>query len=244
MKTYTSFILLLLLSFSTNAQQDSTTLKNIQDFNPQIHSLSQFLPSLEVILDSALVKSPMIKFWDADMKIQDYKMKSAKINWSRSINLESDLRYGSINNIYIGTGTTQITTTDASRWGVGISLKLPIYEFFNLKNSMNLIAKEKEQSSYKREEIIMLLKKEIIMHYYELIFKEQSLKIRNANSQNTALQLQMAELDFKNGAIPVTELVRLSQQHAVNQFEYEKEKRDFIQELLILQEYIGYRLIK
>jgi hypothetical protein len=62
--------------------------------------------------------------------------------------------------------------------------------------------------------------------------------------QSTSLQLQMAELDFKNGKIAISELVRLSQQHAANQFEYEKEKREFLAALLILEEIIGFKLIK
>jgi hypothetical protein len=36
----------------------------------------------------------------------------------------------------------------------------------------------------------------------------------------------------------------LSQQHAANQFEYEKEKREFLAALLILEEIIGFKLIK
>jgi len=103
---------------------------------------------------------------------------------------------------------------------------------------------EKEKSAYKKEELISILKREVMTHYYEFLFKEQSLKIRNANLQNTAMQLQIAEMDFKNGVITVSELVRLSSQHAVNQFEYEKERRDFILELLILEDLVGIKLIK
>jgi len=237
-------LVLLFIVFRLSAQSDSIALKNINDYNPSIHSISLILPSLEVLYDSAIERSPLIKFWEAGVDAQEFKIKSAKINWMRSINLEGDYRFGSINNIFVGPTNTQVTTSNATRWGTGISLKLPIYEFFNKKNAVGVAVKEKEQAGFQREAAITELKKAIISQYYELLFREQSLKIRNSNMQSTALQLQMTELDFKNGKIAISELVRLSQQHAANQFEYEKEKREFLAALLILEEIIGFKLIK
>ena len=237
-------LILILITLNISAQTDSIPLKNINEYNPSVHSISLLLPPLQNLFDSAIQRSPMIKFWEAGMDAQQFKIKSAKINWMRSINLEGDYRYGSINNIFVGPTSTQVTTNDATRWGSGISLKIPIYEFFNKKNAVGVALKEKEQAGFQREAAITELKKAIISQYYELLFREQSLKIRNTNMQSTALQLQMTELDFKNGKIAISELVRLSQQHAANQFEFEKEKREFLAALLILEEIIGFKLIK
>ena len=242
-KNLIGFILILSV-FKVHAQSDSLQLKNINDYNPAIHNISILLPPIQALFDSAVERSPMIKYWEAGIDAQQYKIKSAQINWTRSINIESELRYGSINNVYVGPNSSQVSTTDASRWGTGVSLKLPIFELFNKKNAVGVAIKEKEQSSYQREAAISELKKAVISQYYELLFREQSLKIKNNNLQNTALQLQMAELDFKNGKISISELVRLSQQHTTNQFEYEKEKREFLAALLILEETIGFKLIK
>ena len=243
LKNKLTFILIIFV-FNVSAQTDTIPLKNINEYNPSIHSISLLLPPLQILFDSAVERSPMIKFWEAGIDAQQFKIKSAKINWMRSVNLEGDYRYGSINNVFVGPTTTQVTTSDATRWGTGISLKLPIYEFFNKKNAVGIAVKEKEQAGFQREAAITELKKAIISQYYELLFREQSLKIRNSNMQSTALQLQMTELDFKNGKIAISELVRLSQQHAANQFEYEKEKREFLAALLILEEIIGFKLIK
>ncbi len=242
-KNLIGFILVLSV-FKVHAQSDSLLLKNINDYNPAIHSISILLPPIQALFDSAVEKSPMIKFWEAGISAQQYKIKSAQINWTRSINIESELRYGSINNVYVGPISSQVTTTDASRWGAGISLKLPIFELFNKKYAVGLALKEKEQAEYQFNEAILELKKNIISQYYDVLYKEQSIKIGNTNMQNTALQLQMAELDFKNGKIALSELVRLNQQHTSNQLEFEKERRDFISAVLILEEIIGFKLIK
>ncbi|MFZ4398967.1 MAG: TolC family protein [Bacteroidales bacterium] len=243
LKIKLSFILILLV-FNVSAQTDSIPLKNINEYNPSIHNISLYLPPLQILFDSAVERSSLIKFWEAGIDAQQYKIKTAKINWMRSVNIEGDYRYGSINNVFVGPTTTQVTTSDATRWGTGVSLKLPIYEFFNKKNAVGVAVKEKQQVEFQKEAAITELKKAIISQYYELLFREQSLKIRNSNMQSTALQLQMTELDFKNGKIAISELVRLSQQHAANQFEFEKEKREFLAALLILEEIIGFKLIK
>ncbi|NVN94974.1 MAG: TolC family protein [Bacteroidetes bacterium] len=242
-KNILGFILIIIV-LKVSAQSDTNLLKNINEYNPSVHSISLILPPLQVLFDSAIEKSSLIKFWESGIDAQQYKIQSARINWMRSVNLEGDFRYGSINNVFVGPTSTLITTSDATRWGTGISLKLPIYEFFNKKNAVGVAVKEKEQASFQREAAITELKKAVISQYYELLFREQSLKIRNSNMQSTALQLQMTELDFKNGKIAISELVRLSQQHAANQFEFEKEKREFLAALLILEEIIGFKLIK
>ena len=67
--------------------------KNLTD-----NDITNQLPTLKQLQDSAVKHSPLLKIFDSDLVIQQLKIKSEKREWMRSLGLEAGAKYGLLGN--------------------------------------------------------------------------------------------------------------------------------------------------
>jgi outer membrane protein TolC len=233
------FILPLTLSIRLNAQAIDTS----KAFNPILNDIIDYIPPLAVLIESAYENSPLIKSREADLNFKNTVIKSTQKLWIKNIGLESYFNYGTADYYSINTLSTSqslvSTQQTTSRYNIGAYLRLPLYDILDRSNLIKAEKYRYEQSYWEKEEQKLTIKKLVIQQYNELILKQKLFKIANEAYLDAKLQANMAEKEFSQGELPLTDYARFRDIRAKSIMQYETSKYEFVLAYMLLQETTG-----
>jgi outer membrane protein TolC len=212
-----------------------------------LKDISEIIPPLAVLIDSAYENSAIVKSREADMSYKKTSIKSTSKLWLKNIGLETYYNYGtadyySINNTS-GNQALNTSVQTTNRYSVGAYIRLPLYDLLDRKNLINADKYRYEQAYYEKENEKFFLRKQVILQYNDVILKQKLFRITNESLIESKLQAEMAEKEFAQGEINLTELARLKDMSAKSMMQYEQSKFDFINAYLMLQELSGIKFI-
>jgi outer membrane protein TolC len=205
------------------------------------------IPPLNALIDSAILHNPYVKFRDNQILINEAKLKMNQTQWTRNIGFQTDIRYGTFNNFNNSTTGGQTpdinsTLTTEFNYGVGAYIRLPFDEIFNHKNLIKSSKSEVEQASnmaaVQRQELRQL----VIKQYNELMLKVKLFQIKSKYLETSRINVAMAEKEFKNGTIPITEYSRVSEMLSIAETEYQTVKAEYNNAYMILEDIVGFKL--
>lgn len=204
------------------------------------------LPSLSMLMDSALQNNPMVDFRELQIIVNRCKLKAEQTYWLRNIGVQTDVRYGTFNVFSTNTAEGQVPDLNASQsvqtnYGVGAYIKFPIQDFLNRKNQITMARAEMEQAEKMAEAQRLEVRQLVINQYNELVLKQRILKIRLNYFETSTISMEMAEKQFRNGVIPISEYTRISEIVTRSQSDYETARVEFITTYLILEEIVGFK---
>ncbi len=237
-----------ILHFPLHAQQPGDYFESIttEKFNPLVDNITDKLPPLEVLIDSAIENSPYVRYENAEAKLRAHMVKQARRNWTRYIGFEGGIHYGNQYSFYTNQVSGAIETDFSSDryetyYKIGMFLRLPLYDIIDKQNNVHIAKREAEKSILRKEQIVKQSKQEVIITYEDLVLRQKLLKLVNEAQITTSLQVEMAEKEFLNGNIPISELSRLTEIHSKNISEFVKQSSLFYQQYLILEEMVGMK---
>lgn len=216
------------------------------EFDPMKDDIDNNIPLLAVLIDSAISNAPSLHARELQVTANNYKLKNNKIDWTKNIGMQADLRYG---NFYSYSANSSggieppavATNTNESRYGAAIYVKFPLSEFLNRKSQLKMASIEIEQSqsmvAMQRNEIRQM----VIRQYNDLILKQRLLKLKNKSLVTSRINMQMADKEFSNGIIPLSEYARISENVTQNESDYENSRMDFLTAYMILEEIVGMK---
>ena len=237
-------ILIFILTILTNLY--SVLAQGIKEINILNDDIASVLPPLEILIDSAIANNPNVKFRDLQININKFKLEADRNLWTRNLGIQADGRYGTFNNFSTNTSEGQTpsnysTLSSQFNYGIGAYIKLPIYDFVNRKNQINLATAEVEQAvnfaEFQRNE----LRQSVIKQYNELIIKHRLLKIKSKYAETSKINMQMVEQEFTNGIISVSEYARISEIFTRTEIDLENSRMEFLTAYMILEEITGIR---
>lgn len=242
MKLLLKFIILLLINtLCINYASAQTSLAEINSVKKNEINI----PPLNVIIDSVLKRNAMVRFRKQGIQSKESNVKSEKIYWTRNLGLQADSRYGTFDNTILNSdgGTSgSLINTNTRQWnyGVGLYLKLPLFDFLNRKNQVeqaNLELDEaKSMLQFQEDEI----RQNTIKLYQDLLLKQKLLNLTSQNLGNVKVNMEMVEKEFRNGIIPVSEYVRLSDVSSRVESDYEVAKSNFFLAKKLLEDVAGF----
>jgi len=245
---FSLFTFLIILPGFINAQTEVEVpaFNKPTKFDPLVDNIADKLPPLQILIDSAVKYSPKVRISNADISIMKYNLSEAKIFWTRNFGfsgqlLTGDLYQYSTNQTTGSTPNEFITDRREFSYYVGLFLKLPLSDVLGHKNQINIAKRELERNILLKEEASIDIRKEVIMVYQDLLMRQELLKIKNESQLTTRMQVQMAEIEFKNGTIKIAELARLTEVNAKNLYENKEETFLFYRQYLILEELVGMK---
>lgn len=230
--------------------QNTDSLQQNNEFsyiNPTEEGIEKHLPPLQTLIDSAISNSPLLKYKNSAEIISALNTKSVRKQWSKYIGVISDVKYGLFDNLVIGQdddgnlNTGLVSTTQQTRYSAGIYLKLPLQELIDRKNKVKMAKEEKKMAEYEYQQEKKELRKLVIQQYNDLLLNQKLLTVKNDFVQDVLIQKQMAEQQFENNEIEISELTRLSSMHSKALSEYETAKADFNNAYMMLQEITGMK---
>lgn len=210
------------------------------------NDISKELPPLDTLLALAEKNSPLLNFYNADVIINELKVISEKRDWMEHLSFETDLRYGLFDNLIVtedlGREDLATSTTEQTRYSVGVSLKIPLSKIADRKNRVNIAKSEKEKAIYQHEVVVRELRELVIIQYNNILKAHRLMVVNNANVSSFSVQVIRAEKDFTSGQINIAELARLREMLARGIENFESTKSDFQLAYLLMQETVGTQL--
>jgi outer membrane protein TolC len=215
-------------------------------FNPMLDDITQRIPPLEDLIDSAIVHSPLLKAQDADIAIFRYKIKTAQREWMQNLYLDGLLQNDvwdalTNNKTSYGDDNSVLSYQNNNRVLVGISIRLPMDDFWDRRNRVKTATKEVEKSMATKDNLILELRKAIILQYNTLIVTQRILKIANDNVIANSLQKEMGDKEFLNGQTTLYELAYINEMNRKAVTDFEEARIAFYNAYMMLQEIAGIK---
>jgi outer membrane protein TolC len=105
---------------------------------------------------------------------------------------------------------------------------MPVLDVINRKNEIKQAKAELGQAKSLAKSQVDELKQVVIRNYHDLLLKENLLEIRATNLGNAKVNIEMVEREFRNGVIPISEYVRISDMTSRITAEFEQAKSEFL----------------
>ncbi len=217
--------------------------QSTQSFSLVKDDISTMIPSLSVLIDSAIANNPGLKSGDMQILINKYTLQSNRDYWTRNLGLAADVRYGNFNSYASSNGTDVTVASSRSelRYGVGGTIKFPIYDFLDRRNQLKLAKTQINLTECLVEEKKIELRKVVIKQYNDLLLKQRLIKLSAKNIETIKINMIMAEKGFLNGAIPLSEYSRISDIVNKAQSDFENLRTEFLTTYMILEEIVGMK---
>lgn len=208
-----------------------------------IESYRLLIPNLEILIDSALANNGMLGYRKNEIEVKKANLKSKRRNWTRNFGVQADTRYGTFdnfsNNVNGPNTVTLASTTQQTNYGIGIYLKIPVFDILNrnsdIKQAKSELSQAKNLVKFQEDEI-----RETVIRYYEdLILRQNILEIQAINLSDANVNMEMAKKEFTNGQIAIYEYIRISDITSGVAKEFQKAKSDLIVAKKLLENLTG-----
>ena len=229
MKTILKIAIILYLLFF---QISETKAQNSVENEPISLNTKLIIPSLNVLIDSAIVINGLVNYRKLEIDAKDCNLKSKRQYWTRNFGLQASSGYGTFNNLSSISGDDSTvnlaSNTQQLNYNVGFYFKMPVLDVINRKNEIKQAKAELGQAKSLAKSQVDELKQVVIRNYHDLLLKENLLEIRATNLGNAKVNIEMVEREFRNGVIPISEYVRISDMTSRIAAEFEQAKSEFL----------------
>lgn len=241
-----SLVLLVNVLFPLNLMAQDIQVSNENVFNPLTDDITKIIPPLDVLIDSALYNSHRLRYWDKEIKINEYELKSTKRDWSRNITLQGSGTEGTWTSLVFvqdqyGNEVGTLGTTNQGRYTIGLNLRLPLLDIWDRGNRIKINKMRMESNIEKMLEDRQSIRANVINLYNELIIQQNMLKLDIDNIEFYELTAEMADREFQNGKISLVDLSRVKDALTRAKYRNVDSKTGFINAYIMLQELTGIK---
>lgn len=244
-------ICILIFPMLCQGQKLSNTSKLFSDdsivaFNPITDEIIQRIPPLEDLIDSAIIHSPLLKSQYADIAMWKYKRKTARREWMQNFYidglLQTDVWDAYTNNkTSYGDDNTILSLQNSYRALASVSIRIPMDDFWDRGNRIKTVTKEVEKSMAIKDNIILEIRKTMVLLYNQMVVNQRKLKISNENVITNSLQKEMAEKEFLNGQATLYEVARINEMYRRAVYDFEDARIELYNAYSLLQEISGIK---
>ena len=208
------------------------------------------LPPLQTVIDSAKIYSPLIQSYQTTVEIEKTDIKSQKREILKSITLFSNYFYG--NNLLVNSNQNIINTPNlnynsnirTNNYQIGVQFKLDLYTIIDRQNRIKKEQLEVLYAERSQDKIEIQLKEQIIRQYRGLELSQKLLSIYAATKQNAYVNLQMAERQFLDGEINISDVTQVTDALTKATTEFERAKSNYLIAFEMLELTVGVKFEK
>lgn len=238
------FVIVLLMT-SGLAQSQNATVDSSMYFNPITDNITNRLPPLNVLIDSAAFNSPNMRYEDLKADYYYYEQLSAQRAWLEHFSMNLDMNIGKWN----FWDRDEITKRDRyyrsesirDNYAVGFYIRFPLATLFDRRNRIKKQKKWIEISLTQKEINRRFLANSVIDHYNNLVQYQNYIRIYNEYQNFTMMQMQMAQNEFLNGEIGSAEYTRLKEIQTRGAINFQQAIAEFNKEYQLLEVTTGMK---
>jgi outer membrane protein TolC len=233
------FSLLLSISGSVSGQTGNT-------FDIAKDDISNSLPPLSMLIDSAIGQNATVQNKDLQILINTYNLKSKRNEWTRNVGIQSNTGYGNSYNYATSTSgsidpVSSIANRSQTQYNASVYLNMPFFTLVDRKNQIRIAKVEIEQSQTEALALRDQIRKDVMEFYNNLILYQRLFQIKVKNLETVKLNMQMIEKQFLNGVIPLTEYTKMLVEIARVESDFETTRMDFLSSYMILELITGMK---
>lgn len=225
------FGMILLTNVRGFAQTQTAKVDSSRYFNPLTDDITKRLPPLEVLIDSAVYNSPTIRQQNLQKEYYTYTELTAKRAWLQNFSFNWGSGYGRYDfwnqDDFIQMGRYYHSWSWRSDAAAMFTISLPLATLVDRRNLINQQKKLIEISMAQKEVNRRALKNEVIQEYYLLVQYQHTIKIYSEYQGFLIMQMQMAQNEFLNGEISISDYNRLKGYQVSGSYQFEKAVSEF-----------------
>lgn len=192
------------------------------------------LPPLDRILAYAVAHSPRLKQQDALVEQNRQQVGRVRLEWLDGITAGVSSTYGSYGNAVLDEIAVGVQGT--------VGVRLSVLDMIGGKSRRNLFRQELEVARQKREEVRVEEQSVVIDLYHRLELAGRLVSVHSGALQAAQVHEQMAETEFAQADIPVSELARVTEIASKAQAEYETARSSYLSLYAQLENLLGVSL--
>jgi outer membrane protein TolC len=196
---------------------------------------------LPLLIDSAIKHNPEVKRVDNSIGLAEENLKMSKNNIYNALSLFSSYHYGTTGNLTSGQVST-ITLTQSSYYTMGVGVQLPLTHIISRKSLIRSGEYQVKMAKSEKDGAEEYIKQEVIRVYQELKLAHKLVTVSSEGKQSASINYKMAEKQFLQGDINVTELSRVQDISNKSNIEFETYVNRFQTAWLQLEAFTGVNL--
>ncbi|MEZ5070246.1 MAG: TolC family protein [Bacteroidales bacterium] len=204
------------------------------------------LPDLNVLLDSALAHSPLLKANRLEQEQIREELIKIRKNWIEYLYLEGSGRYGRFNLLTLSESTAVqstpyglLSSNEQGSYYGGVSLKIPLSAVSQKQNDRNIARLDLERAGLQGEQLALDIRQVIISEYYVLKSLKEKTGINLEVLQTIEINYLKAQRDLENNRIDYAEFSRIAESWGKSKNEYSQSVHDFHAQYRILENLAG-----
>ncbi|NOU59992.1 TolC family protein [Marinifilum caeruleilacunae] len=203
--------------------------------------ISDLLLPLGKMQQMAIENSPLLKYHNSQVLISQLRIKAERRDWMNTLDFEASARYGLFDNLLITEDLnteSSTSTTEQTRYSVGVSLKIPLSKIIdrtNLKQAKAEFDKYRYQQLSSERELRQL----VVVQYNNVLMCYKSVEVRNKAFGVLNIHLNSVEKDYVSGKIDIAEFSRVHDINMNAELELERAKIELISSIQVLNEIVG-----
>ncbi len=237
-------VLLLVISISVASGQNSGTVADSVWQKRLFDVPGEVLP---LLVKAAIQNAPEVGVVVIEKEIVKQDAKIAQKGILNSINLVSGYNYGTAGNLALTESNTNnpvnsFTTAKSSRYTVGVNFSLPLDRALSRNNQLKKKELEYHQTELQQKFKEREITQQVIDLYEELQLSNRILLLASESLNSLQVHKKMAEKEFVEGEIPVSEVVRVNEMYTKAAIANEEAKSKFKRVYLHLEQRVGAKL--
>ncbi len=239
------FLVVLLLVVYGSARAQTGKVDSSMYFNPITDNITNRLPPLNVLIDSAAYNSPNMRYEDLKADYYYYEQLSAQRAWLEHFSLNLDMNLGKWD-FWDKDELTRIgryfrSESIRDNYAIGFYIRFPLATFFDRRNRIKKQRKWIEISLTQKEINRRFLANSVIEHYNNLVQYQNYIRIYNQYQNFTMMQMHMAQNEFLNGEIGTAEYTRLKEIQTRGAINFQQAIAEFNKEYQLLEVTTGMK---
>ena len=224
----------------TQAVAQKDTVRDFAKIN-----LLDYLPPLQVLIDSAIANSPEIAFYDARITGFQYDINIEKKRWADDIQIFTTYNYTYGDQVPLQ-NLVLATTGPQSNFNIlmGAGFRVPLSTVYGRNDRINRAKATRQSEVFMKEQAINLLKERIIETYNSLLLQRRLLDITAEARESAYLIKEMSEEQFRDGQLTLDQLGKSTELKAKYSTEYEQLRASFSSTYKQLERLVGVSFSK
>jgi outer membrane protein TolC len=192
------------------------------------------IPPLDQVLAVGLRHSPRVRSWEALERKTRHELERERKEWLDGISVGATTTYGSWGNDILN--QTQTGTV------VGLTVRWSLFDLFGRGDAVGVLREELVATEAKTFEVMEDERADLISLYTDLRLAERLVAVNGEAAQTTAAHREMANAEFTQGDIPVSELARVTEISTKAKALFETAVSEYMKRYKLLENRIGVSL--
>ncbi len=200
------------------------------------------LPTLEQLTELAIQKSEVLKQKDLQLKTIDEQRAMHKKSWLNIISMGTSFSAGNQSVLVQQSTGSDLSSNISNGYRFSLGANVSLYNVLTRRNTGKMLEYDKQNAELSKTMTIDDIKRSVISQYYGVINARDVLKVAIQNKITSEINKQMAEKDFAEGQIAVTDMSQVISAHATALMAFENAKQNFMTSIRYLELLVGQRL--